>query len=178
MSWPSATPWSPPPSSGRTSPSALSGSSDPRLQPRSLGSPDVTLSSGSCAPQTLKAKNISKLPTHLDNCLHLTSSFRHCHPWQTCHKSKALPLQLFTSKFLESASKTHNRNTPVMAVDHKKPANSGPNATKEMPEEQVEGKSSKFGHWICMIPLVVLQVYTIAVLYSFILLILFGSWKH
>ena len=97
---PSATPWSPPPASGRTSPSVPSGSSDPHLQPRSLGSPDVMLSSGRCAPQTLKvkAKNISKLSTHLAICLHLTSSFWHCHPWKSHHqtrrKSKASPFQL------------------------------------------------------------------------------------
>ena len=63
--WPSATPWSPPPSSGKTSLSAPSGSRDPPLQPRSLGSPGVTLSSGSCTPQTVEAKNVSKLSTHL-----------------------------------------------------------------------------------------------------------------
>lgn len=62
---PSATPRSPPPSWGKTSPSAPSDSSDPLLQSRSLGSPVVTLSSGSCTPQTLKAKNVSKLSTHL-----------------------------------------------------------------------------------------------------------------
>ena len=106
---PSATPWSPPPASGRTSPSAPSGSSDSRLQPRSLGSLDVMLSSGSCAPQTVEAKNVSKLSTHLDNCLHLTSSFWHCHPWQshyrTRRESKALPLQLFTSELLDQLPK-------------------------------------------------------------------------
>ena len=113
--------------------------------------------------------------------MHLTSSFWHCHPWQshyrTRHKSKALPLQLFTSELLDQLPKlktvtqqlrlwtTRNLQTQVQTW-------------LKMPEEQVEGKNCKFGHWICMILLVVLQVYTIAVLYSFILLILFGTRKH
>ena len=56
---PSATPRSPP-SSGRTSPNAPSASSDPHLQPRSLGFRGVMLS-GSCTPQSVEAKNVSKL---------------------------------------------------------------------------------------------------------------------
>ena len=150
---PSATPWSPPPSSGWTSPSAPSGSSDPRLQPRSLGSPDVMLSSGSCAPQTVKAKYVSKLSTHLDNCLHLTSSSWHCHPWQSHHRtrriSKASPFQLFTSEFLDQLLKLNCEVSPThrfvdvfpnnlfqwafcgWPVDHKKPAKTGPKCKKK-----------------------------------------------
>ena len=71
---PSATPWSPPPSSGKTSLSAPSGSRDPPRQPRSLGSPGVMLSSGSCTPQTVEAKTVSKLWTHLADSVWLRAS--------------------------------------------------------------------------------------------------------
>ena len=53
---------------------------------------------------------ISKLSTHLAVWLHLTSSFWHCHPWQshhrTRHKSKdSSPVQLFTSESLDQLLK-------------------------------------------------------------------------
>ena len=148
---PSATPWSPPPSSGKTSPNAPSGSSDPGLLPRSLESPVVMLSSGSCTPQTVEAKNVSKLSTHLDNCLHLTSSSWHCHPWQSHHRtrriSKASPFQLFTSDFLDQllncceVSPTHRfiDVVPIQPafcgwhVEYKKPAKASPNVQKKSP---------------------------------------------
>ena len=143
---PSATPWSPPPASGRTSPSAPSGSSDPRLQPRSLGSLDVMLSSGSCAPQTVEAKNVSKLSTHLDNCLYAFDFELLALSSLAISLSNSSWIKGFTSPTLHiwvvrSTSKTQNSDPTVAAVDHKKPANSGSNVTKKCQKNRLKEKT-------------------------------------
>ena len=107
----------------------------------------------------LRQLKVSKLSTHLAIWLHLTSSFWHCHHWKshhrTRHKSKASPVQLLTSEFLDRLLKlwrslsnsqiSPNLSQPTLhynlfqlafcgwPVDHKKPAKKVPNAQTKSP---------------------------------------------
>ena len=54
-----------------------------------------------CTSDSWSQECLETVNSSCDNCLHLTSSFWHCHPWQSHHrtrrKSKASPFQLLRS---------------------------------------------------------------------------------